>query len=139
MTDSMAYNPDTAIVQQETFLYSLPNEILVKFIFEHSSLVSLMQLSATCRRFRLLVHGIFTSRLSAQAANHPEIREGLVRLGWSKDHKLWTCNCFKIMGGPAVTWGKLQQKKRFSGACNLLRPQHIATTVAGKTFLITNN
>ena len=65
MEDSIADNPETDIVQQEKFLDFLPTEILVDFIFKHCSLVSLMQLSATCRHFRLLVNGVFTCRLSA--------------------------------------------------------------------------
>ena len=119
-----------------TSLCDLPTEMLFS-IFEHSDLVSLMQLSATCHTLRHQVHENFTMRIEAQGKKYPEVKQSLDRLNWKKKHGSLDCKCFKMMAGPGFIWSELEELRSFSVVCHSNLPR-TSTIAAGKTFFATS-
>ena len=135
MTDSVTCN----LLDREGRIISLcdlPAEML-QTILSYCGLLPLMRLSTTCSVLRYNVHEEFTSRISAQAAKYPEVRQSLDRLGWKKKHNHWSCKCFKMMGGPVFSWSQLEEQRNFSVVCKTDLFRTSSTTV-GKSFFMTS-
>jgi len=87
-------------------LTSLPPELLLH-INTFLSPPSLSLLSSTCTTLHTTVHLSWVARLTEQASLYPGVRYSLDRLGWSKEHDEWGCECSQLVAGPWLCWARL--------------------------------
>jgi len=91
-------------------LISLPPELL-SHINTYLSPHSLSLLSSTCTTMHSSVHQSWVSMLSMQAAVYPAVKYSLARVGWTKDHDEWQCECSQLVAGPWLCWSRLSRSE----------------------------
>jgi len=72
---------------------------------------SLSSLAGTCTALHTAVHQAWTSRLTVQSSLYPAVKYSLTRLGWTKDHDEWGCECSQLVAGPWLCWPRLARSE----------------------------
>jgi len=97
-------------IWRKEMLTSLPPELL----FHINTFLpppSLSTLSSTCTSLHTAVHQSWVSRLAQQSSLHPAVRYSLSRIGWTKEHDEWGCECSQLVAGPWLCWPRLARSE----------------------------